>query len=983
MKFFGLRVAGIGLVSAGKIQSVILLWVGLGWYPMLKAQTLSVRPHKETEALEHAPSCAEAKVKGFQRARLGQEAGLDRVAAANRGADTYDIHYYRFDLNVTTASTALSGNVTFKATVLGSGMDTFWFELRSFMAIDSVVFNGQRWLGAQLIRVGEVVRLPLPTTLPTGAALECRVFYGGTPSGAGFFAGVTSAASSTWGVRATWTLSEPFGAPDWFPCKQDLWDKIDSVDFVGNCANPNKVASNGILVSTQSLPNNRTRFEWRTRYPQAFYLIAFAVAPYTEYLNYARPVAGDSVLIQHWIYNANNSSGQSCLNFWLSNLNQTPDMLERFSRQWIYYPFRAEKYGHMMAPLGGGMEHQTMSTMGSFSTDLVSHELAHQWFGDLVTCASWSDIWLNEGWASYGEYLYRQAALGQSSANSWMSSAQSSARSVTNASVYVPAGADENRIFNSALSYKKGACVLHMLRNQLGDSVFFRAARQYLLGRQHAVATTDEFRQYLESGSGVNLQPFFQDWIYGQGHPTYSLTWNQSGNNLWVQVSQSVTTPSVTASFRNKIPIRLVFTNTAIPPQTIWLNPVSSVASYLVGGTINTLSLDPDNILLKGTSTVVRNNSLTGCRVTDSTFSLQGCASVTGPLGRVFTASGTYVDTLRNFGGCDSLLIQQVSLGSSCVAMLGDSVCAGSVARLRIQTPARNAVVGWQIRLVGNPGAFGPPPGGWVDSFWGPLQWSGSASAWTLSWSGPSRATNGVNLLTLPLSSTGLGGFLRLDTTTGAHFVQTAGSPLPILQALLAQGGQSVVNRQCGQTPVLSGRVSYDRVPPLYLQGAVCKLRRLGTGQVVAVDTTDMNGTYGFDVPAGGGGDFVLEIIPLSPWGGVNASDALQVARYFGGGITWAPIRIRAGDVNVNLVTNGTDALLVNRRLTGLINSFAAGDWLVEPAQISWNGFISTQLDWVVLCSGDVNGSYQPSNSTSRGGGRGGETLRGTPERNP
>jgi hypothetical protein len=152
---------------------------------------------------------------------------------------------------------------------------------------------------------------------------------------------------------------------------------------------------------------------------------------------------------------------------------------------------------------------------------------------------------------------------------------------------------------------------------------------------------------------------------------------------------------------------------------------------------------------------------------------------------------------------------------------------------------------------------------------------------------------------------------------------------------------------------------------------------------VVAVDTTDMNGTYGFDVPAGGGGDFVLEIIPLSPWGGVNASDALQVARYFGGGITWAPIRIRAGDVNVNLVTNGTDALLVNRRLTGLINSFAAGDWLVEPAQISWNGFISTQLDWVVLCSGDVNGSYQPSNSTSRGGGRGGETLRGTPERNP
>ena len=953
------------------IRTVLKAFLGLGI--LLGGSATWAQP------TEHH-GCAEAKLGAMQRSRLWNESGLGRVAALNRGADAYDIHYYRFDLNVTTASTALSGNVLFRAIVLQGAMDTFWFELRSFLTIDSVVFNGQRYLGSQLIRAGEVVKFPLNQTLPTGSNLECRVFYGGTPSGTGFFAGVTSAASSTWGVRATWTLSEPFGAPDWFPCKQDLWDKIDSVDFVGSCANPNKVASNGLLFSTQALPNNRSRFEWRTRYPQAFYLIAFAVAPYTEYLNYARPVPGDSVLIQHWVYNANNSSGQSCLNFWLTNLNQTPDMLERFSRQWIAYPFRTEKYGHMMAPLGGGMEHQTMSTMGSFSTDLVSHELAHQWFGDLVTCATWSDIWLNEGWASYGEYLYRQAALGQSSANSWMTSAQSSARSVTNASVYVPAGADENRIFNSALTYKKGACVLHMLRHELGDTVFFRAARQYLLGRQHAVATTDEFRQYLEAGSGVNLQPFFQDWVYGQGHPTYSLSWNQSGNNLWVQVNQAVTTPSVTPTFRNKIPIRLTFSNTGIPAQTLWLQPGTSVQAYTVAGTISTFSLDPDQILLKGSSTVTRNNNLTGCRATDSTFALQGCVAVVGPRGRIFTSSGTFVDTLRNVGGCDSLLIQQVSLSSACVTLVGDSACQGGNASLRLQTNPRTAVIAWQIRLVGDLGSFGPPVGGWVDSFWGPLQWSGNTGAWTISWSGSPRATNASSLLGLSLTTMGTLGSLRLDTAAGAHWVQSTGIPLPPMQSLQAQGNQGLIIRPCGQGPTLSGRVSYDRNPPLYLQGAICRLRRLGTAQVVAVDTTDSMGNYQFAVPQGGGGDFVLEVSPLSPWGGVNASDALQVARYFGGGITWTPLRIRSGDVNNNFVTNGTDALLISRRLTGLISTFAVADWVIEPAQFTWNGLGSIQLDWVVLCAGDVNGSYQPSNSTSRVGSSAGHAqYRRTP----
>ncbi|NBV05172.1 MAG: hypothetical protein EBS08_05870 [Cytophagia bacterium] len=299
---------------------------------------------------------------------------------------------------------------------------------------------------------------------------------------------------------------------------------------------------------------------------------------------------------------------------------------------------------------------------------------------------------------------------------------------------------------------------------------------------------------------------------------------------------------------------------------------------------------------------------------------------------------------------------------------MGDSVCQGGNASLRLQSNPRTDVIAWQIKLVGDLASFGPPVGGWVDSFWGPLQWSGNTGAWILSWSGSPRATNASSLLSLSLTTMGTLGSLRLDTTAGANWVQSSGVPLPTMQSLQAQGNQGLIIHPCGQGPTLSGRVLYDRNPPLYLQGAVCRLRRVGTAQVVAVDTTDLMGNYQFAVPQGGGGAFVLEVSPLSPWGGVNASDALQTARYFGGGMAWTPLRIRSGDVNNNLVTNGTDALLISRRLTGLISAFAVADWLIEPYQINWNGLGPLQVDWVVLCAGDVNGSYQPSNSTARVG---------------
>lgn len=580
------------------LSTVNKSFIGIFLYFMLHMNPAMVM----AQQAGHNHECAAVKA-----AVGGSWMSAARLQRANRGSDNYDIHYYLIDLEVSNTSTSLGGKVRFDAKVISAEMDTLWFEFNDNNTIDSIRINGQRMLSFS--RLNHVVRVPLLSTLPTQADVSLEVWYSAAPTSSGFFSGVSNAQSQTWGAQVTWTLSEPFGAIDWLPCKQDLWDKIDSVDFFGTTSNPNKVASNGILTQVLPLAGNKTRFHWRTRLPQAFYLIAFSVTDYVEYLTYANPaaLAPDSIMVQHWVYNRTNSNNQTTLNFWKPNMDATDDMIERFSVIWGLYPFWEEKYGHMMAPLGGGMEHQTMSTMGTFGQDLTSHELAHQWFGDLVTCASWSDIWINEGFASYGEYLYRELAFGRANADSWMTNTQNSGRQPTG-SVYVPAGSGVNRIFSSNLSYKKAAAVIHMLRWEIGnDSLFFAALRHFLSLKAHDVSTTDEFRSIIEAFTQVPLSNFVQEWIYGEGFPSYTIRWNQVDSTIYVWPDQTTTSIN-TPFFSTTLPIQITSGGTT---RMLRVDPSAGISRFHIGASaVTNVALDPGNVLLKGSSTIQRLNTL-------------------------------------------------------------------------------------------------------------------------------------------------------------------------------------------------------------------------------------------------------------------------------------------------------------------------------------------------------------------------------------
>jgi hypothetical protein len=249
------------------------------------------------------------------------------------------------------------------------------------------------------------------------------------------------------------------------------------------------------------------------------------------------------------------------------------------------------------------MEHQTMSSMGSFNFGLVAHELGHQWFGDFVTCRTWNDIFINEGFASYCEQLaLEQFQPTQAAGN--MNSVHTSVLSQNGGSVYNPDTVSVNRIFDSRLSYDKGSAILHSLRFVINnDSLFFLSLKTFMSTFGNSTASINDLKTVVETTTGLSLAQFFNQWIYGEGYPTFTVRWNQAGNMFYLKNTETVSMASVTPLFITPLEYRLV---RAIGDTIVRLNQGQSIENYSfpVNGTVTNVITDPNNwILNKGTVT--------------------------------------------------------------------------------------------------------------------------------------------------------------------------------------------------------------------------------------------------------------------------------------------------------------------------------------------------------------------------------------------
>ena len=557
--------------------------------------------------------CAKSKVKSFQKQKTSM-----RVASLPIGyvppESKYDLKFYHLNINVERNTTYISGNVRSKAKVTATSLDSFAFVLHQNHTIDSVYVNGAK---RSFIRRDSLVLATAGTPIPQNTLFDAVVYYKGTaPTGGGAAIGdgYSAGTSGSWGNQVTWSLSESLCAYHWFPCKQDLRDKIDSSWVYATTDSTNMVGSNGLLKNVVAV-GNKKRYEWQSRYPIDYYLISIATAKYKPYNLYAKPqyLAGDSIFIQNFIYD--NAINNTAWNTQKTALNKIIPTMELQCKLFGMYPFYKEKYGHCMAPFGGGMEHQTMTSLGFFDFELDAHELGHQWWGDNVTCASWKDIFINEAWASYTEYLCDQylPTISGTSATTKMTNVHNSVMSQPGGSSYFTNAdtMDATVIFDSRLTYDKGSAIAHMIRYMVNnDSVFFPAIRSFQNTYGGSTATVIDFKTFMENYTGINLTQFFNQWYYGQGYPTFNVKWNQVGGTFFVKTVQTQSMPSSVPLFVTPIDYRVV--RTGLPDTIMRLTHAQLTENYTIPltGSVVAVFLDPANWILNKTVGPTKDASL-------------------------------------------------------------------------------------------------------------------------------------------------------------------------------------------------------------------------------------------------------------------------------------------------------------------------------------------------------------------------------------
>jgi aminopeptidase N len=515
-----------------------------------------------------------------------QEAARLSAAAAN-----FKVNFYRCAWQLDPAVRYIRGSVTAYFTIIAA-TSNITFDLHADLTVDSVRFRNQA-VSFQHTSAHALI-IQLPATLAVQQKDSVTIFYQGVPANGGLGSFVTSLQSET---PVMWSLSEPYGAKDWWPCKNAPSDKADSIDIVITYPGRYRSSSNGLLTE-QSVSNGFKTDHWKHRYPIAAYLVAFAITNYV--------VDNDSVRIGNVTMPVRMYAYPSHADYFKNATGIAKLCLQKFSELFGTYPFIRESYSQTQFGAGGGMEHQTNSFIGSNTNTLVSHELGHQWFGDKVTCNSWQDTWLNEGFATYMQMTYVEN-FEPANFQAQVEAIRDNITSSPGGSLKVSDTTMIGRIFDNRLTYNKGYYLLRMLRWRLGDTLFFRALRGYLNdpGLAYGTATTADLQKWAEQVSGQSFTGFFRQWYEGEGFPSYQVKWTQNARYVvTVQLSQTTSHPSV-LFYEGPVPIRF---RGRTGDTTIVFNHSGNNEQFTInpGFAADSAFFDPEARVLSASNTVTR-----------------------------------------------------------------------------------------------------------------------------------------------------------------------------------------------------------------------------------------------------------------------------------------------------------------------------------------------------------------------------------------
>jgi hypothetical protein len=500
---------------------------------------------------------------------------------ANINVDNYQI-YWRVNPD---SALGIKGTVKIKFRTTAANVTSIGFDLRNTFTVSSVIWNGAALTTTPQPSAGFI--LTIPVNIPImGTRDSITISYAGVPPlNNGAQEGFTFTTGS--GGNVMYTLSKSYEDRDWWPCKADMQDKADTIDITVNvphrtnnntAANATDtfwVASNGTLIdstidlSGTRLQRNRT-FKYINRYPMTSYLVCLGIARYTRYYRGTVNVGGFNTPVVYYLY-----AGKTDYSAILTAMDKATELVAKFGEKFGDYPFpdplKGGKHGYYEGLNGGAMEHQTfsaMSTASLTSTSTLIHELAHQWFGDKVSFATWNDLWLAESFGEYLPALAGELVTGVTSAYTIRNSIKNSTTDgalQNRATAYIPAAgiANSNTIWTGTGSlaygrsvYKRGAMILAMLRAMSGDTKFFNVLKDYQTSPNLAYksATKDTLKnRFADSlGVGIDLDRFFSSYVDSAGYPHYDILRQVTGVDnkiLYLSVGSQARRLSLTSPF--------------------------------------------------------------------------------------------------------------------------------------------------------------------------------------------------------------------------------------------------------------------------------------------------------------------------------------------------------------------------------------------------------------------------------------------------
>jgi len=510
-------------------------------------------------------------------------------------AHSYDVLFYQLNLYFPITNRHLEGTALIRCRSEEDNLDSIYLHLND-PTVDSVLVDGSD--PSSWNHTGGKLTINFTTPFSQNDTFEVLVEYGGTPSRGYYTTGSEQ-------FRTGYTATPPSNSRYWFPCWDEPWDKAEEGCEI-NAEVPLEyvVASNGLLTgidTTYYTSDTTVTYHWVESYPIATYLMSVAIAQYKQILDYYVTGTDDSVEVRHFVYGPDSSLAEI-------NFGETPDMIAFYASIFGEYPF--EKYGMacVINFIWAGMENQTMTTIHKSAAtngweDVIAHELAHMWWGDMVTCFGWPEVWLNEGFATYSEAMWHEHKYGFEAfknkitnyGNDYLHGGR------THYPLYDP---PTPLLFTWELVYTKGAWVLHMLRHMVGDSNYSEILQAYGEKFKYGNATTEDFRGVVDSVMNDTFDYYFQQWVYQPQHPQYKYSWQiqELGGENYLFILQILQTQQYGPLFRMPVDLKLSYTD-GDTTFTVWVEAdsfqeISTPLTLPIGSNDFDLAFDPDNWLL-------------------------------------------------------------------------------------------------------------------------------------------------------------------------------------------------------------------------------------------------------------------------------------------------------------------------------------------------------------------------------------------------